>query len=167
MASDQGLHYLPLFQHFSDISSDSHFQTSLVNSWIFWVKYGTKKSSTVYPQRNRTDLLLFKLPACLLKQIFSLAINGEPTKLLSQIMQSNHSMFSAKSYQRQISHQLSLHKHTYSNIYRKFYNQKRKIFRQKIDIFYIPAQNIDCGYSLEPPWWGSSYKYPQSMFFRK
>ena len=31
-------------------------------------------------------------------------------------------------------------------------------------IFHISAQNIDCGYSLEPPRWGSSNKYPQSMF---
>ena len=31
-------------------------------------------------------------------------------------------------------------------------------------IFLISAQNIDCGYSLEPPRWGGSNKYPQSMF---
>ena len=33
------------------------------------------------------------------------------------------------------------------------------------DIFHISAQNIDCGYSLEPPWWGGSNEYPQSMFW--
>ena len=27
------------------------------------------------------------------------------------------------------------------------------------------AQNIDCGYSLEPPRWGGSNLYPQSMFW--
>ena len=32
------------------------------------------------------------------------------------------------------------------------------------DIFQTSAQNIDCGYSLEPPRWGGSYEYPQSMF---
>ena len=32
------------------------------------------------------------------------------------------------------------------------------------DIFHISAQNIDCGYSLELPWRGSSNEYPQSMF---
>ena len=26
-------------------------------------------------------------------------------------------------------------------------------------------KNIDCGYSLEPPQWGSSNEYPQSMFW--
>ena len=32
------------------------------------------------------------------------------------------------------------------------------------DIFHICAQNIDCGYSLEPPRQGGSNEYPQSMF---
>ena len=31
--------------------------------------------------------------------------------------------------------------------------------------FLIPAQNIDCGYSLEPPRRGGSNEYPQSMFW--
>ena len=31
-------------------------------------------------------------------------------------------------------------------------------------IFLISAQNIDCGYSLEPPCRGGSNEYPQSMF---
>ena len=33
------------------------------------------------------------------------------------------------------------------------------------DIFHISAQNIDCGYSLEPPRPGGSNEYPQSMFY--
>ena len=32
------------------------------------------------------------------------------------------------------------------------------------DISHISAQNIDCGYSLEPPRRGGSNEYPQSMF---
>ena len=32
-------------------------------------------------------------------------------------------------------------------------------------IFLISAQNIDFGYSLEPPRWGGSNEYPQSMFW--
>ena len=35
------------------------------------------------------------------------------------------------------------------------------------DIFHIPAQNIDCGISLEPPRRGGSNEYPQSMFFEQ
>ena len=34
-------------------------------------------------------------------------------------------------------------------------------------IFLISAQNIDCGYSLEPPRRGGSNEYPQSMFFSR
>ena len=35
---------------------------------------------------------------------------------------------------------------------------------KKFDIFLIFAQNIDCGYTLEPPRRGGSNEYPQSMF---
>ena len=34
-------------------------------------------------------------------------------------------------------------------------------------IFLISAQNIDCGYTLEPPYWGGSEEYLQSMFWAK
>ena len=33
------------------------------------------------------------------------------------------------------------------------------------DIFHISAQNIDYRYLLEPPQWGGSNEYPQSMFW--
>ena len=42
----------------------------------------------------------------------------------------------------------------------KFENFQKIIF----DIFLIFAQNIDCGYTLEPPRRGGSNEYPQSMF---
>ena len=32
--------------------------------------------------------------------------------------------------------------------------------KKKTEIFHISAQNIDCGYSLEPPHLGGSNKYP-------
>ena len=32
-------------------------------------------------------------------------------------------------------------------------------------LFHIPAQNIDCGYSLEPPRRGGFNEYPRSMFW--
>ena len=35
------------------------------------------------------------------------------------------------------------------------------------DNFHISAQNIDCGYSLEPPRRGGSNEYPQSMFLSR
>ena len=34
-------------------------------------------------------------------------------------------------------------------------------------IFHISAQNIECGYSLEPPRRGGSNEYPQSMFLSR
>ena len=34
-------------------------------------------------------------------------------------------------------------------------------------MFHISAQNIDCGYLLEPPRRGGSNEYPQSMFLSK
>ena len=58
----------------------------------------------------------------------------------------------------------SLRKHAYSNIL-KILLPKNENFQLKIsDIFLISAQNIDCGYSLEPPRRGGSNEYPQSMF---
>ena len=38
---------------------------------------------------------------------------------------------------------------------------------KNFDIFRISAQNIDCGYSLEPPWQGGSNDYQQSMFLSR
>ena len=45
---------------------------------------------------------------------------------------------------------------------------KNENFHKKIfAIFLIFAQNIDCGYTLEPPRRGDSNEYPQSMFWSK
>ena len=38
---------------------------------------------------------------------------------------------------------------------------------KKSDIFHISTQNIDCWYSLEPPWRGGSNEYPQSMILSR
>ena len=60
--------------------------------------------------------------------------------------------------------ELTLRKHAYSNI-QKISSPKTENFQMKTsDIFSISAQNIDCGYSLEPPRWGGSNEFPQSMF---
>ena len=75
----------------------------------------------------------------------------------------------------------SLRKHAYSNIYKislpkaeNFqikkphyfsYFCKTENFQIKNIIFHISAQNIDCGYSLEPPRRGGSNEYPQFMLF--
>ena len=66
-------------------------------------------------------------------------------------------LFSVRSF-------VPLRKHAYSNIL-KILPPKNENFQMKnSDIFHISAQNIDCGYSLEPPQQGGSNEYPQSMF---
>ena len=61
----------------------------------------------------------------------------------------------------------SLRKHAYSNIL-KILQLKKEIFHIiNSDNFHIPAQNIDCGYSLEPPRRGGSNEYPQYVFEQK
>ena len=58
----------------------------------------------------------------------------------------------------------SLRKRAFSNKL-KILSPKNENFQMKnSDIFHISAQNIDCGYSLEPPRRGGSNEYPQSMF---
>ena len=61
----------------------------------------------------------------------------------------------------------TLRKHAYSNKL-NISPPKRGNFQIKnSDIFHISAQNIDCGYSLEPPRRGGSNEYPQSMFLSR
>ena len=58
----------------------------------------------------------------------------------------------------------TLRKYAYSYIL-KILPPKNENFQIKnSDIFHVSAQNIDCGYSLEPPHRGGSNEYPQSMF---
>ena len=54
------------------------------------------------------------------------------------------------------------------NKQRLFELKKNENCQQKnFDILLIFAQNIDCGYTLEPPWRGGSNEYPQSIFWSK
>ena len=48
-----------------------------------------------------------------------------------------------------------------------FTTKKWKFSEKNADMFHISAQNIDCGYSLEPPRRGGSNEYPQSMFLSR
>ena len=59
---------------------------------------------------------------------------------------------------------MALRKHAYSNILKILALKNENFHIKKSDIFHISAQNIDCGYSLEPPQRGGSNEYPQSMF---
>ena len=63
---------------------------------------------------------------------------------------------------------ISLRKQAYSNILKILPPKKKWKFSDKnSDIFFISAQNKDCGYSLEPPRRGGSNEYPQSMFLSR
>ena len=60
-----------------------------------------------------------------------------------------------------------VYEHAYSNI-QKILPPKTENFQiKKSDIFHVSAQNIDYGYSLEPPRRGDSNEYPQSMFLSR
>ena len=48
-----------------------------------------------------------------------------------------------------------------------FTTKKWKLSMKNSGSFHISAQNIDCGYLLEPPRRGGSNEYPQSMFFEQ
>ena len=60
----------------------------------------------------------------------------------------------------------TLRKHAHAQ--RLFSPVKIEIFIRKMLIFFLfLLQNIDCGYTLEPPRRGGSNEYPQSMFWSK
>ena len=62
---------------------------------------------------------------------------------------------------------VSLREYAYSNIM-KILPPKNENFQIKnSEIYHISAQNIYCGYSLEPPQRGDSNEYPQSMFLSR
>ena len=58
----------------------------------------------------------------------------------------------------------ALRKHAFSNILRIFPPKYENFQMTNSDIFLISAQNIHCGYSLEPPRQGGFNEFPLSMF---
>ena len=58
----------------------------------------------------------------------------------------------------------TLRKHVYSNILKILPPKNENFHVKNSDICHISAQNIDCGYSLEPHRRGGSNEYPESMF---
>ena len=76
----------------------------------------------------------------------------------------NHDFNSISSY---FAGDYPLRKHAYSYIEKISLPQTEKFQTKNSDIFHISAQNIDCGYSLEPPRRGGSNEYPQSMFLSR
>ena len=60
-----------------------------------------------------------------------------------------------------------LRKHACSNILKISPPKNENFEIKKPDIFHISAQNVGCGYLLEPPQRGGSNEYPQSMFLNR
>ena len=60
-----------------------------------------------------------------------------------------------------------LRKHAYSNILKTSPPKTENVHITIQISFQISDQNIDCGYSLEPPRRGGSNEYPQSMFLSR
>ena len=60
-----------------------------------------------------------------------------------------------------------LQKHIYSNILKDLSPKNENFQIKDSDSFHVSAQNIDCGYSLEPPHRGGSNEYSQSMFLSR
>ena len=58
----------------------------------------------------------------------------------------------------------SQYENAYSNILKNLQPKKEKFQIKNSDIFHISSQNIDCGYSLEPPRRGGSNEYPNLCF---
>ena len=58
----------------------------------------------------------------------------------------------------------SLRKHAYSNILKILQSKKENFQIKNSDNFHIPAQNINCEYSLEPPQRGGSNENTQPVF---
>ena len=84
--------------------------------------------------------------------------SDQPAHLRTQIT------FRPASTHRQIHYE-----NTPIQVYWKFHLQKLS-FQIKVLIFFffhISAQNMDCGYLLEPPRWGGSNEYPQPMFLSR
>ena len=62
---------------------------------------------------------------------------------------------------------LDHYENTPIQIYRNSTSKNWKFSVKKLwyFLFYTSAQNIDCGYSLDPPRQGGANEYPQSMFW--
>ena len=61
----------------------------------------------------------------------------------------------------------TLRKQTYSNILRILPTKNENFQKNNSGSYHLSAQNIDCGYLLEPPRRGGSNKYPQPMFLSR
>ena len=62
---------------------------------------------------------------------------------------------------------MALRKHAYLKIQKLSLPETENCQIKNSNNFHISAQNVGCGYSLEPPRRGGSNWYPQSMFLSR
>ena len=84
------------------------------------------------------------------------------------------SLWSEKKYQNIVSFSSAEFVHrvviTKTRLFKYIENFTTKIWKfsdKNSDIFQFFAKNINYGHSLEPPRWGGSNEYPQSMFLSR
>ena len=116
-----------------------------MRQWILW-----KQRTHYYVNFNTAHILKGQLVRYSVFKMGLLLTKDQKVKTTLSCFQSPH------------------YENTPIQIYGKFHLQKYWKFSDKnSDIFHISAQNIDCGYLLEPPQRGGSNEYPQSMFLSR
>ena len=87
------------------------------------------------------------------------------------LISAEHEIFSANKYENAkmaFSYLLAITKTRLIKYIENFTTKKFENFQIKnSDILHISAQNTDCRYSLEPPRWGGSNGYTQSIFLSR
>ena len=152
---------ITIYSHFSIQSSHFCLDTTIYGHFFYVIYtflfgYNTTKMYRLYRKMTIYDhCFIWILHGYLANRVVTLDSNNSVIKRLLCIITKIFYIHMAP----------PLRKHAYSNI-QKISSPKTENFQVKnSDIFPISAQNIDCGYSLEPPHWGSSNEYPQSMFW--
>ena len=129
---------------------------------VVWLEWGGNPQSpqpkSYLYQLSHSDWSVFKLPL-LLK--WSIKLNSKcvltiKTSLLSCIF----SIYGGKTKNTS-----SIHPYAYIWI-REFVKEEYLIIHVILGYFFpVLHKNVCCGCSLEAPWWGPSYEYPQHTFF--
>ena len=113
------------------------------------------------------DSLTFPIEACLFVVTLALSVPRLVPSFVSLIHLKWDTWYTSHTHQdKSIS---KYHNKNLSMQYTGFFSASKieNFIGKKFDIFLIFAQNIDCGYTLEPPRRGGSNEYPQSMFWSK
>ena len=121
--------------------------------------------NVVGPGSDQTRDLLITSQMCIQLSHRGFQLNNGTIAIMMPNMQYNHQKVWKKITIKSLPY--TLRKHAYSNIWRILPPKNENFPMKNSDIFLISAQNTDCRYSLEPPRWGCSNEYPQSMFLSR